>query len=80
MTITLKSKYGLTVNYNTIDILSIEHDKACNRFNKSDLEGNGVKPYESVMIINFIDGTQSTFSSDWKMFLQGGGTTATVCR
>ena len=69
MTIKLKNKYGLTVNYNTTDILSIEHDKACCRFNKSDLLGNGIDPSESVMIINFIDGTQATFSSEWKMFL-----------
>ena len=65
MTITLKSKYGLTVNYNTNDIKNIEHDKACNRYNKSDLTANGIKPNESVMIINFKNGEISTFSSDW---------------
>ena len=65
MTLILQNKCGLAVNYNTNDIISIEHDKACNRYNKSDLTANGIKPNESVMIINFKNGEISTFSSDW---------------
>ena len=37
----------------------------CNRYNKSDLTANGIKPNESVIIINFKNGEISTFSSDW---------------
>ena len=65
MTITLKSKYGLTVNYDTNDIISIEHDEAGNLYGYSELEGNGIKSDESVMVISFKDLTQATFSSDW---------------
>ena len=65
MTITLQNRYGLTVNYSTNDIKSIEHDKACNRYDKDDLAANGIKPYASLIIINFKDGEVSTFSSDW---------------
>ena len=67
MTITLQSRYGLTVNYNTNDIKNIEHDKACNRYNKSDLVANDIRPNDSVIIINFKDGEMSTFSSDWEI-------------
>ena len=67
MTLILKSIYGHTVTYSTSQIRSIEHDVAGNLYNHSDLEGNGIKADESVMVINFIDGTQSTFSSDWKI-------------
>ena len=67
MTITLKSKYGLTVNYDTNDIISIEHDEAGNLYDYSELEGNGIKPDESVMVINFKDLTQAAFSSDWEI-------------
>ena len=67
MTLTLKSDYGHRVHYSTSQIKSIEHDVAGNLYNYSDLEGNGIKPDESVMTINFTDGTQSTFSSDWKI-------------
>ena len=65
MTITLQNRYGLTVNYNTNDIKNIEHDKACNRYSKSDLAANDIRPNDSVIIINFKDGEMSTFSSDW---------------
>lgn len=65
MTITLQNRYGLTVNYNTNDIIRIECDKAGNRFNKSDLAGNGIKYNEPVIIISFKDATEITFLSDW---------------
>lgn len=68
MTITLQNRNGLTVSYNTSEIIKIECDKAGNRFNKSDLAGNGIKANEPVIIISFKDLTQSTFSSDWKIF------------
>ena len=67
MTLILKSIYGLTVTYNMNRIRSIEHDVAGNLYDYSELEGNGIKADESVMKINFTDGTQSTFSSDWKI-------------
>lgn len=67
MTITLQNRYGLAVSYNTNDIKCIEHDKACSRYDKDDLAANDIKPYESVIIINFKDGTSSTFSSDWTL-------------
>ena len=67
MTLILRSIYGLVVTYSTSQIRSIEHDVAGNLYDRSELEGNGIKPDESVMKINFTDGTQSTFSSDWKI-------------
>ena len=67
MTLILKSIYGLTVTYSTSRIRSIEHDAAGNLYDYSELEGKGIKADESVMKINFTDGTQSTFSSDWKI-------------
>ena len=67
MTLILRSNYGLRVHYSTSQIRSIEHDVAGNLYDSSELEGNGLKPDESVMKINFNDGTQSTFSSDWKI-------------
>ena len=36
-------------------------------YDYSELEGNGIKPDESVMVINFKDLTQATFSSDWEI-------------
>ena len=79
MTITLQNRNGLTVSYNTSDIIKIECDKAGNRFNKSDLAGNGIKANEPVIIISFKDLTQSTFLSDWKIVFQAANP-PTVCR
>ena len=67
MTLILKSIYGLTVTYSTSRIRSIEHDVAGNLYDYSELEGKGIKADESVMKINFTDGTHSTFFSDWQI-------------
>ena len=72
MTLILQNKCGLTVNYNTNDIISIKHDVAGNLYGYSVLEGYGVKPDDPVLVISFKDLTQITFNSDWKIVFQEG--------
>lgn len=65
MKLTVMNKDGLKVYYDTDRILEIQHCKASDRYNKSDLAGNGINADNSMMIIVFKNGDIASFGDDW---------------
>jgi hypothetical protein len=67
--LSLDAKDGTAhVDYDLDKITVINYDLACNVYDEADVVGNGLKPCEMVMIINFVDGSQATFSAaNWMM-------------
>lgn len=65
MKLTVMNRDGLKIHYDTDQILRIEHCKALDRYNKSDLEGNGLNADDSILIIFFKKGEIASFGSDW---------------
>lgn len=63
----LISQDGLSVSYDLSSINLIAHDKACLLYDKSDLAGNGIRPNDSLINIEFKDGNRSSFGSNWFM-------------
>jgi len=63
--LTIISSNGIRIHYSLETIENIQHGKARDIYNKSDLEGNGVRPNESLIIISFKDRELATFTSDW---------------
>ena len=56
---------GMHVSYPLEEIKNIKHGTARKLYDKSDLEGNNIKPNESLIIINFKDGSEASFSNSW---------------
>ena len=67
MTITVQNNEGIRVHYDSEYIEYIGHYKAKDIYNRCDLEGNGIKPQDSIMIIKFKNGSSSTFGSSWRI-------------
>ena len=62
---TLIDTCGCRVSYNIDDIASIKHGRADTLYCKSDLNGNCIKADDSLLVIQFKDGSISSFSSNW---------------
>lgn len=59
---------GVMFGYSLEAIEDITYPKAKNKYNKSDLEGNGINPNDTVIVIRFKSGLESTFNSKcWSM-------------
>lgn len=67
--IVLRHKYNEHFNivYDLNAVEKISHGKYKDFYDKSDIDGNGVKPNDSVIIITFDDGSQASFGSDYEI-------------
>lgn len=61
----LSSVEGLFVSYDLQAIKNVEHGKAKKFYTKADCEGNGVKLSDSMIVINFKDGSVASFCDNW---------------
>ena len=61
----LSSVEGLLVSYDLQAIKNVEHGKAKKFYTKADCEGNGVKLSDSMIVINFKDGSTASFGDNW---------------
>lgn len=56
---------GLFVCYDLETIKNIKNGKAKDFYSKEDIEDNNLKVLDSIIVINFKNGTTSSFSSSW---------------
>lgn len=61
----LRSLEGFSVSYDLANIANIKHGKAGKFYEKSECEDNGIKLSDSIVIINFKNGTTSSFGDNW---------------
>lgn len=61
----LTNIHGLFVSYDLSTIKNIKNGKAKDFYSKEDIEDNNLKVLDSIIVINFKDGTTSSFSSIW---------------
>ena len=61
----LRSLEGFSVSYDLATIKNIKHGKAGKFYEKSECEDNGIKVTDSIMIINFNNGSTSSFGNNW---------------
>lgn len=57
----------LHTGYAMADIKDIVTDKASKLYSKEDLYSNGVKPNDSMVVINFTDGSTASFHGSIKI-------------
>lgn len=63
--ILLTDKNGYASTYKLDEIDRILHGKAKDFYDKSDLDGNGIKVNDSIIYIMFKDNSTASFPSDW---------------
>lgn len=63
--ILLTDKNGYAATYKLDEIDRILHGKAKDFYDKSDLDGNGIKVNDSIIYIMFKDNSAASFPSDW---------------
>lgn len=61
----LRSLEGFSVSYELCKIANIKHGKAGKFYDKLECEDNGIKLSDSILIINFKNGTTSSFGNNW---------------
>lgn len=63
----LTSRDGFFVSYDLSTIKTVKTGKAKSFYDKKECEENGIKVSDAVIIINFKNGTTSSFSDSWTM-------------
>ena len=61
----LTNIHGLFVSYDLSTIENIKNGKAKDFYSKEDIEDNNLRVLDSIIVINFKNGTTSSFSNVW---------------